>query len=149
MTDPSAPSAYPGAVSVPLMSTSSSMSPLALTITNLVLAVFVVGIIVLLVRRRRRNQGTLDPAFQGAPMAHGQVTDLTYQYRQVNNRWLYRITYRVQLPQGRPFYGWEDKYLARISEKPRFDVGTHHLIAYRPGWEQVRSVPPGARSPGS
>lgn len=127
------------------MSASSTMSPLVLIITNLALAVFVAGIIVLLVRKRRRNRATLDPAFQGAPMAHGQVTDLTYQYRQVNNRWLYRITYCVQLPQGQQFYGWEEKYLARITEKQRFDVGTHHLIAYRPGWEQVRSVPQGAR----
>lgn len=127
------------------MSASSTMSPPVLIITNLVMAAFVVGLIVLIVRRRRRNQGTLDPAYQGAPMVHGQVTDLTYQYRQVNNRWLYRITYRVQLPQGQHFYGWEEKYLARITEKLRFDVGTHHLIAYRPGWEQVRSVPAGAR----
>lgn len=127
------------------MSASSSMSPVALILINLVMAGAVAGLIVFLIRKRRRNRVTLDAAFQGAPMAHGRVTDLTYRYRQVNNRWLYRITYRVQPPQGQEFYGWEEKYLARITEKHRFDVGTDHLIAYRPGWEQVRSVPSGAR----
>ena len=127
------------------MSASSSMSPLALIITNLALAALVVGIIVLIVRRRRKFRTTLDPAFQGAPMAHGVVTDLQYRYRKVNNRPLYRITYQVHLPQGQQFYGWEEKYLARLTEKQQFDVGTNHLIAYRPGWEQVRSVPQGAR----
>lgn len=121
------------------------MSPLVLIVVNLLMAGFVVGIIVLLIRRRRRNQATLDPAFNGAPMAHGVVTNLQYRYRQVNNRPLYRITYQVHLPQGQQFYGWEEKYLARLTEKQQFNVGTNHLIAYRPGWEQVRSVPQGAR----
>lgn len=121
------------------------MSPLAVILINLVIVGAVAGLIVFLVRKRRRSRVTLDQSFQGAPMAHGQVTDLKYRYRQVNNRWLYRITYRVQPPQGPQCYGWEEKYLARITEKPRFDVGTNHLIAYRPGWEQVRSVPSGAR----
>ncbi|WP_147917245.1 hypothetical protein [Ruania zhangjianzhongii] len=133
-------------MSFPLLSTtSSSMSLPILILANLVMVAVVVGVIVLIVRRRRRNQATLDPTFEGAPMAHGVVTDLKYQYRQVNNRRLYRITYRVQLAEGQQFYGWEEKYLARLTEKTRFDVGSHHLIAYRPGWEQVRSVPQGAR----
>ena len=129
----------------PVVLASSGTSPIPVILGNLVLIALVIGIVVLIVRRRRKFRTTLDPQFEGAPMAHGVVTDLTYQYRQVNNRPLYRITYQVHLPQGQQFCGWEEKYLARLTEKQQFGVGTNHLIAYRPGWEQVRSVPQGAR----
>lgn len=121
---------------------SSSYSPVAIVLANLVLAAGAVVVIILLVRARRKRRTTLDPAFQGAPVGQGVVTDLRYQYRKVNERSLYRITYQVYPKQGRPFIGWEEKYLLWISEKPQFEVGTNHLLAHRPDTDQVRALPP-------
>lgn len=121
---------------------SSSGSPAVLIIVNLALFALAVGVIILLLRARRKRRTTLDPAFQGAPVGHGVVTDLQYMYRKVNETPLYRITYHVHTRQGQQFFGWEEKYLLRISEKPQFDVGTNHLVAYRPGTDQVRALPP-------
>ena len=125
-----------------ITASSSSSSPVGLILVNLVLFALMVGVIILLLRARRKRRTTLDPAFQGAPVGHGVVTDLQYQYRQVNNLWLYRITYQVNTKQGQRFVGWEEKYLRRISEKPQFEVGTNHLVAFRPGTDQVRALPP-------
>jgi len=125
-----------------ITASSSSSSPAVLIIVNLAFAALVAGVIILLVRAHRKRRTTLDPAFQGAPVGQGVVTDLQYQYRQVNNLWLYRITYQVHTTQGQRFVGWEEKYLRRISEKPQFEVGTNHLVAYRPGTDQVRALPP-------
>lgn len=131
------------AVNAPIITASSSSSfPVGILLANLGLAAMVAGVIIVLVRARRRARTTLDPAFQGAPIGQGVVTDLQYRYRQVNNIWLYRITYLVHTKEGQRFVGWEDKYLRWLSEKPQFDVGTNHLVAYRPGTDQVRALPP-------
>lgn len=100
-----------------------------------------VALIVWIVRRGRADN-TLDPAFQGYPVASGTVVDRAYQSRIVNERYLYRVTYRVRTGDGSEFEGWEDKYLARITQKARFDVGTVHQVAYRPGaGTEVRALP--------
>ncbi|SEE67084.1 hypothetical protein SAMN04488554_2395 [Ruania alba] len=119
----------------------TSASPAALVAVNVLWVGLVVAGIVFMIRRQRRIDNTLDPAYQHAPVAPAVVVERKFQYRKVNERRLYRITYRVHLAHGGHFIGWEDKYLTRFSGAPAFAVGTNHQVAYMPGSIEVRALP--------
>ena len=100
----------------------------------------VAGLAVLGVMLRRHRERRLDPAFVGAPVAHGTVTEQTFRGRISNEAYEHLIVYEVRLPDGRAFRGWEIKHLARW-QRSRFAPGTEHPVAWRPGTgDEVRAI---------
>lgn len=90
-------------------------------------------------QRRRR----LDPRFVGAPITSAVVLERNYLGIELNERYKYRMTYRVHLPNGAVFIGWEEKFLAWITERGELDPGTGVNVAYWPGQtNEVRAVTP-------
>lgn len=98
------------------------------------------GLAVLAVMLCRHRARRLDPAFVGAPVAHGTVIEQTPRGRMRNEAHEHLIVYHVRLPDGRAFRGWEITHLARW-QRSRFAPGTEHPVAWRPGTgDEVRAI---------
>lgn len=116
-------------------------------LVTLALTVAMVMALVWMARNKYRHYEKLDPDFIGAPITDAIVVDHKYLWLKVNLKRKYRITYRVHTPDGGEFVGTEVTWLAWHVKHKYFRRDAHHLVAYRPGVSEVRSLPP-SQNPG-
>lgn len=120
------------------------LDPLGVTLViviNVAFVAIVVTVLVLLIRRRHRQRTRVDDAFVGAPVLPATVLERTHLHWGYNERWAYRIVYRIEPPGAAPFMAEEQRMMTTLFEAPSFKVGTRLLVAVRPDLGTVQAVP--------